>query len=278
MWSLKQTIIQGQGEMHLEIIRHKAEQVYGVGLEYGEPRIPYRETITRVANKDYRHKKQSGGAGQFAEVHMRIEPYYEGMPDPDGLTVRNMEVDTLKWGGKLAFCWAIVGGSIDARFTNAIKKGIMSKMEEGPLTGSYCRDIRVSVYDGKMHPVDSNDMAFQIASTYAFKEAFPNAGPQLMEPVYNLEVLCDSEVMGNVMGDLQTRRAIIMGMDTQGHYQVVKARVPLKELHRYSSSLRSLTQGKAKFSMSFAEYAACPGDVQAKLISEYAAQAQEDDH
>jgi elongation factor G len=275
---LKQTIIQGQGEMHLEIIRHKAEQVYGVGLEYGEPRIPYRETITRVANKDYRHKKQSGGAGQFAEVHMRIEPYYEGMPDPDGLTVRNMEVDDLKWGGKLAFCWAIVGGSIDARFTNAIKKGIMSKMEEGPLTGSYCRDIRVSVYDGKMHPVDSNDMAFQIASTYAFKEAFPNAGPQLMEPVYNLEVLCDSEVMGNVMGDLQTRRAIIMGMDTQGHYQVVKARVPLKELHRYSSSLRSLTQGKAKFSMTFSEYAACPGDVQAKLISEYAAQAQEDDH
>jgi elongation factor G len=266
---LKQTIIEGQGEMHLDIVRYKAEQNFGVHLEFAEPRIPYRETITREANKDYRHKKQSGGAGQFAEVHMRIEPYYEGMPAPHGLNAKNTEVEDLKWGGKFSFVWAIVGGVIDARFINAIKKGIMSKMEEGPSTGSYCRDIRVCIYDGKMHPVDSNDMAFQIASMMAFREAFHEAGPQILEPIYNLEVMCDSEFMGSVMGDLQTRRAIIMGMDSEGHYQVIRARVPLKELHKYSSALRSLTQGKAKFNMSFAEYAPVPGDIQAKLIAEY---------
>jgi len=267
---LKQTIIQGQGEMHLDIVRYKAEQNFGVHLNFMEPRIPYRETITRVANKDYRHKKQSGGAGQFAEVHMRIEPYHEGMPAPAGLVVKNSEVEDLKWGGKFNFQWCIVGGSIDARFTNAIKKGIMAKLDEGPLTGSYCRDVRVSIFDGKMHPVDSNDMAFQIASTMAFKEAFHEAGPQILEPIYNLEVMCAAEVMGAVMGDLQTRRAIIMGMDAEGHYQIIKARVPLKELHKYSSTLRALTQGKAKFSIQFAEYGSVPGDLQAKLIADYA--------
>ncbi len=275
---LKQTIIEGQGEMHLDIVRYKAEQNFGVHLELAEPRIPYRETITKEANKDYRHKKQSGGAGQFAEVHMRIEPYYDGMPAPHGLNAKNTEVENLKWGGKLAFVWAIVGGVIDARFINAIKKGIMSKMEEGPSTGSYCRDIRVSIYDGKMHPVDSNDMAFQIASMMAFREGFHEAGPQILEPIYNLEVMCDSEFMGSVMGDLQTRRAIIMGMDSEGHYQVIRARVPLKELHKYSSTLRSLTQGKAKFTMSFAEYAPVPGDIQAKLTAEYAANATHEEH
>jgi elongation factor G len=275
---LKQTIVQGQGEMHLDIVRQKAEQNFGVKIEFAEPRIPYRETITKMANKDYRHKKQSGGAGQFAEVHMRVEPYYEGMPAPAGLTVKNIEVEDLKWGGKFSFCWAIVGGAIDARFTNAIKKGIMAKLEEGPGTGSYCRDIRVSVYDGKMHPVDSNDMAFQIAGTMAFKEAFHDAQPQILEPIYDLEVMCDAEVMGNVMGDLQTRRAIIMGMDSEGHYQVIRARVPLKELYKYSSTLRSLTQGKAKFSMKFAEYAQVPGDLQAKLTSEYAKSVSHEEH
>ncbi len=274
---LKQTIIQGQGEMHLEMVRTKAEQTFGIHIEFEEPRIPYRETITREANHTYRHKKQSGGAGQFAEVHIRIEPYYDGMPSPHNLTVKNIEVEDLKWGGKFSFCWAIVGGAIDARFSNAIKKGIMAKLEEGPLTGSHCRDIRISVFDGKMHPVDSNDMAFQIASTMAFKEAFPMAGPQLLEPIYELEVLCDAEFMGNVMGDLQTRRALILGMGAEGHYQVIRARVPLKELHRYSSSLRSLTQGRAKFSMKFAEYSPVPGDIQSKLTAAYAAHAAHED-
>ncbi|MBK8427085.1 MAG: elongation factor G [Lewinellaceae bacterium] len=267
---LRQTIIQGQGEMHLDIVRYKAEQNFGVHIDFIEPRIPYRETITKEVNQDYRHKKQTGGAGQFAEVHLRVEPYYEGIPAPHGLNAKNIEVEDLKWGGKFCFVWAIVGGVIDSRFTNAIKKGIMSKMEEGPGTGSYCRDIRVSVYDGKMHDVDSNDMAFQLASTMCFKEAFMKAGPQILEPIYDLEVMCDAEVMGNVMGDLQTRRAIIMGMDADGHYQVIKARVPLKELHKYSSTLRSLTQGKAKFSIAFAEYGPVPSDIQAKITAEYA--------
>lgn len=275
---LKQNIIHGQGEMHLDVIRHKAEQNFGVQLQFAEPRIPYRETITRMVNQDYRHKKQSGGAGQFAEVHMRIEPYYDGMPDPAGLTVKNTEVEDLKWGGKFVFVWAIVGGVIDMRFSNAIKKGIMAKLEEGPCTGSYCRDVRVSVYDGKMHDVDSNDMAFQIASTICFKEAFHKAHPQILEPVYDLEVMCDAEVMGNVMGDLQTRRAIIMGMDTEGHYQVIRARVPLKELHKYSSALRSLTQGKAKFTMTYVEYAPVPADVQARLTAEYAQATHHEEH
>jgi len=273
---LKQTIIQGQGEMHLDIIRYKAEQNFGVKIELIEPRIPYRETITKEVNQDYRHKKQSGGAGQFAEVHMRIEPYYDGIPAPHGLNAKNIEVEDLKWGGKFSFVWAIVGGVIDSRFTNAIKKGIMAKMEEGPGTGSYCRDIRVSIYDGKMHDVDSNDMAFQIAATMAFKEAFHKAGPQILEPIYDLEVMVDAEFMGNVMGDLQTRRAIIMGMDSEGHYQVIRARIPLKELHKYSSTLRSLTQGKAKFTISFADYAAVPTDIQMKLTAEYAKTAQEE--
>ena len=275
---LKQNIIHGQGEMHLDVIRHKAEQNFGVQLQFAEPRIPYRETITKMVNQDYRHKKQSGGAGQFAEVHMRIEPYYDGMPDPAGLTVKNTEVEELKWGGKFVFVWAIVGGVIDMRFANAIKKGVMAKLEEGPCTGSYCRDVRVSVYDGKMHDVDSNDMAFQIASTICFKEAFHKAHPQILEPVYDLEVMCDAEVMGNVMGDLQTRRAIIMGMDTEGHYQVIRARVPLKELHKYSSALRSLTQGKAKFTMTYVEYAPVPADVQARLTAEYTQATHHEEH
>jgi elongation factor G len=275
---LKQTIIEGQGEMHLDIVRFKAEQNFGVHLEFVEPRIPYRETITKTANQDYRHKKQSGGAGQFAEVHMRIEPYYDGMPAPEGLNVRNSDIEDLKWGGKFCFNWAIVGGVIDSRFINAIKKGIMNKLEEGPSTGSYCRDVRVSVYDGKMHDVDSNDMAFMIASSMAFKEGFLKAGPQILEPIYDLEVMCDAEVMGAVMGDLQTRRAIIMGMDAQGHYQVIRARVPLKELHKYSSTLRSLTQGKAKFSIAFAEYASVPTDIQMKLSAEYAKSQEHHEH
>lgn len=272
---LKQTILHGQGQLHLDIVKYRIEGLNGISMEFAEPRIPYRETITRVANDSYRHKKQSGGAGQFAEVHMRIEPYYEGMPDPDGLSVRKTDIEDLPWGGKLAFYWCIVGGSIDSKFSNAIKKGIMQKMEEGPLTGSYCQNIRVCVYDGKMHPVDSNDMAFMIASAQVFKNCFKNAGPQIMEPIYNLEVLCSDTVMGDVMGDLQTRRAMIMGMDSDGHYQKIQAKVPLAELYKYSSTLRSLSQGRAKFNRSFAEFAAVPHDVQDNLIAAHEAELEE---
>jgi elongation factor G len=234
-----------------------------------KPRIPYRETITKMAQDMYRHKKQSGGAGQFAEVHMRIEPYHDGMPDPTEYPVKAREVDELPWGGKLVLLFCVVGGVIDIKYVSAIKKGIMSRMEEGPLTGSRCRDIRVIIFDGKMHPVDSNDMAFQIAGRMAFRNIFQMAGPQIMEPVYDLEVLCTAENMGDVMGDLQTRRAIIMGMDGDGHYQKVKARVPLSELDGYSSTLRSITQGRAKFNIKFAEYNNVPGDVQQRLVAEH---------
>ncbi len=272
--ALKQTLLYGQGQLHLDLIKHRIEMVYGVSMEFVRPRIPYRETITRTANTMYRHKKQTGGAGQFAEVHMRLEPYYEGMPAPADLTVKNVEVDELPWGGKLVYQWCIVGGTIDARFSNAIKKGIMQKMEEGPLTGSSCQDIRVSIYDGKMHPVDSNDMAFMTASIQAFRQAFAEAGPQILEPIYDVEILCSDEVMGDVMGDLQTRRAIIMGMDSDGHYQKILARVPLTEMYLYSSALRSLTQGKAKFTRRFAEYAQVPGDIQQKLIEAHKAEVE----
>lgn len=275
--SLKQTLLYGQGQLQLDLVKHRIEQEHGVGMEFIRPRIPYRETITRESNEVYRHKKQTGGAGQFAEVHMRIEPYYEEMPDPQGLTVRHREIDTLSWGGKLAFYWCIVGGSIDARFSSAIKKGVLSKMEEGPLTGSNCQDIRVCIYDGKMHPVDSNDMAFMTASVQAFKANFEKAQPQILEPVYDVEILCDGDVMGDVMGDLQTRRAIIMGMDSEGHYQKIMVRVPLAEMYQYSSTLRSISQGKAKFSRQFAEYTAVPPDIQQRLIAEHKASLSEED-
>ncbi len=274
--TLKQTIIHGQGQLHLDLIKYRIEKHFGVHMDFERPRIPYRETITRVANEVYRHKKQSGGAGQFGEVHMRIEPYYEGMPNPDGLTVKNVEIDDLDWGGKLAFYWCVVGGTIDAKFSSAIKKGIMQKMTEGPLTGSNCQDIRVSIYDGKMHPVDSNDMAFMLASIGAFRAAFKNAAPQILEPVYDVEITCSDAVMGDIMGDLQTRRAIIMGMDSDGHYQKIKARVPVAEMYQYSSALRSLSQGKAKFTRKFAEYVSVPSDIQNKLIAEH--KEEEDDH
>ncbi|MCB0705444.1 MAG: elongation factor G [Saprospiraceae bacterium] len=272
--TLNQTILHGQGQLHIDLIKYRIEKVNGVNMEFVKPKIPYRETITQEANGEYRHKKQTGGAGQFGEVHMRIEPYVEGMPPPHGLTVRNTDEEDLPWGGKLVMLWCIVGGSIDSKYSNAIKKGILQRMEQGPLTGSYCQDIRVSIYDGKMHPVDSNDNAFMTAAKNAFKQNFIQAKPQLMEPIYHLEILCSGDVMGDVMGDLQTRRAIIVGMGSEGHYQKVEANVPLAELYKYSSTLRSLTQGRAKFKRRFKEYAAVPGDIQQTLISEY----QDDTH
>lgn len=273
--TLKQTILHGQGQLHLDLLKYRIEKAHGISMTFEQPRIPYRETITREANEVYRHKKQSGGAGQFGEVHMRIEPYHDGMPDPAGLNVRNVEVEELDWGGKLAFYWCIVGGTIDAKYANAIKKGIMQKMVEGPLTGSNCQDIRVSIYDGKMHPVDSNDMAFMLASIGAFRAAFKNAAPQILEPIEEVIVTCEDNAMGDIMGDLQTRRAIIMGMDSDGHYQKITARVPLAEMYQYSSTLRSLSQGKAKFTRRFLEYVPVTPDIQARLITEH---KEEEEH
>ncbi len=272
---VNQTLLHGQGELHLSIIKWEIENRYKVPFEMIEPKIPFRETIRKGIRANYRHKKQSGGSGQFGEVYMLVEPYYEGMPDPDGLNTRRSEEIPLDWGGKLVFNNCIVGGSIDAKYMSAIIKGIMERMENGPLTGSYVRDIRVSVYDGKMHAVDSNDMAFKIAAAQAFKKAFNQASPQLMEPVCDVEVLVSEEAMGDVMGDLNTRRAMIMGLETEGHYQKIKARVPLIELYKYSSTLRSLSQGKAKHTQKFAEYGPVPSDVQKRLVEQYHATLQE---
>ncbi len=272
---LKQTILHGQGQLHLDLIKYRLHKTHDIQMEYMKPRISYRETITKVANDSYRHKKQSGGAGQFGEVHMRIEPYVEGMPDPSDLTVRNREVSDLPWGGKLAFFWCIVGGSIDAKYSNAIKKGVMMKMQEGPLTGSPCLDIRVCIYDGKMHPVDSNDMAFQLAATNVFKNSFQLARPQILEPIHDVEILCSDDVMGDIMSDLQSRRAMILGMGAEGHYQKIRAKVPLAEMYQYSSTLRSISQGRAKFTRRFAEYQAVTPDLQKQLINEYQAELQE---
>ncbi len=275
---LKQTIIQGQGEHHLNILKNRIATEYKVEMEFFAPKIPYRETITKVAQADYRHKKQSGGAGQFGEVHMIIEPYYEGMPEPTKYKINGKEVNVnikgkeeydLDWGGKLQYYNSIVGGAIDARFMPAILKGIMEKMDEGPLTGSYARDIRVVIYDGKMHPVDSNEISFKLAARNAFKDAFRNAGPKIMEPIYDVEVLVPSDKMGDVMSDLQNRRAMIMGMNSEKGFDRLNARVPLAELYRYSTTLSSLTNGRATYTMHFNSYEQVPSDVQDKLLKAY---------
>lgn len=273
---LKQTLIHCQGDMHLAVAKWKIEHLHKVDVKFIKPRIPYRETIRRMAEANYRHKKQSGGAGQFGEVFLRIEPWYEGMADPQGLNVRGRDVHELDWGGKLVYYNCIVGGAIDNRFQPSILKGVMEKMQTGPLTGSYVRDVRVSVYDGKMHPVDSNDISFKIAGLMAFKQAFQQADPQLLEPVYQVDVLCPDDLTGAVMGDLQSRRAVVEGIDTQGHFQKVIAKVPLAEMDGYSSSLRSITQGRAKFTMKFFDYVAVPFDEQRRLIDDYSKTAKEE--
>lgn len=273
---LKQTIIHCLGELHLTIIKWRIEHLHGVEVKFSKPRIPYRETIRRMAESNYRHKKQSGGNGQFGEVFMRIEPWYEGMPDPKGLNVRGREEHNLDWGGKLVYYNCIVGGAIDTRFLPSILKGVMEKMQEGPQTGSFVRDVRVSIYDGKMHPVDSNDISFKIAGLMAFKQAFAQADPQILEPIYHVEVLCPDDLTGSVIGDLQTRRAIVEGMETEGHFTKILAKVPLAEMHDYSSSLRSITQGRAKFSMQFDDYAAVPAEIQKKLQDDYHRLAKEE--
>lgn len=282
---LKQLILSGQGEFHLNTMKWRIEHNDKVLIEFVAPKIPYRETITKYAQAEYRHKKQSGGAGQFGEVHMVIEPYMEGMAEPASykiggvdskMTVKGKEVYDLPWGGKLIFYNCIVGGVIEARFMPAILKGIMEKMEEGPLTGSYARDIRVCIYDGKMHPVDSNEISFRLAGRHAFSEAFKNAAPKVLEPIYDVEVLVPEEDMGDVMSDLQTRRAIIMGMDADSGFQKILAKVPLKEMQRYSTALSSITGGRATFSMKFSGYEKVPSEVQEELLSGYK-EADEDE-
>jgi len=266
---LKQTLIHCMGDMHLAVAKWKIEHMQKIEVKFSRPRIAYRETIRRKADSMYRHKKQSGGSGQFGEVHLRIEPWYEGMPEPADLNVRGKDILELSWGGKLVYYNCIVGGAIDQRFLPSVLKGVMEKMNEGPLTGSYVRDVRVCVYDGKMHPVDSNDISFKIAGLQAFRQAFQQADPQLLEPMYHLEVLCPEDLTGAVIGDLQTRRATVEGMDAESHFTKVIAKVPLAEMQDYSGNLRSFTQGRAKFRMSFFDYEPVPFELQRKLVDEY---------
>ena len=282
---LKQTILSGQGEFHLRILKWRVENNDKLPIQFEEPRIPYRETITKASRADYRHKQQSGGSGQFGEVHLIVEPYTEGMPVPDTYRFGNQEFkmnvkDTqeipLDWGGKLVVCNSIVGGAIDARFIPAIVKGLMDRMEQGPLTGSYARDVRVIIYDGKMHPVDSNEISFRLAGRNAFSEAFRNANPKILEPVYDVDVFVPADVMGDVMSDLQSRRAIIMGMNSENGFEKISAKVPLKEMSSYSTALSSITGGRSSFSMKFAGYELVPSDVQDKLLKDYAASHSEE--
>ena len=282
---LKQTILSGQGEFHLRILKWRVENNDKLPIQFEEPRIPYLETITKASRADYRHKKQSGGSGQFGEVHLIVEPYTEGMPVPDTYRFGNQEFkmnvkDTqeipLDWGGKLVVCNSIVGGAIDARFIPAIVKGLMDRMEQGPLTGSYARDVRVIIYDGKMHPVDSNEISFRLAGRNAFSEAFRNANPKILEPVYDVDVFVPADVMGDVMSDLQSRRAIIMGMNSENGFEKISAKVPLKEMSSYSTALSSITGGRSSFSMKFAGYELVPSDVQDKLLKDYAASHSEE--
>jgi elongation factor G len=282
---LKQIIVHGQGEYHLNIMKWHLDNIYKIPTNFNSPKIPYRETITKSAQADYRHKKQSGGAGQFGEVHMIIEPYEEGSTEVNmqkiggkeiKISVRDKEEIELPWGGKLIYVNSIVGGSIDARFMPAILKGIMEKMEVGPLTGSYARDIRVYVYDGKMHPVDSNEISFRLAGRNAFSQAFKIAGPKILEPVYDVEIFVPSDRMGDVISDLQGRRGMVLGMSSEKRFEVIKAKVPLAEMNKYSTALSSITGGRAMYSMKFAEYAQVPGDVQDAVIKAYAEEEEEE--
>ena len=282
---LRQTIVHGQGEFHLRTLKWRLENNEKIQIKFEEPKIPYRETITKSARADYRHKKQSGGAGQFGEVHLIVEPYADGMPDPTvfkfggqefRMNIKSREEIDLEWGGKLVFLNSVVGGAIDTRFMPAILKGIMERMERGPLTGSYARDVRVIVYDGKMHPVDSNELSFMLAARNAFAAAFKEAGPKILEPIYDLEVYVPADFMGDVMSDLQGRRALIMGMDSEAGYQKLQAKIPLKELANYSISLSSITGGRASFTTKFASYELVPNDIQQQLIKEHEEEDKED--
>lgn len=283
---LRQTLVYGQGEFHLRTLKWRLENNEKLHATYKEPRIPYRETITKQAKAEYRHKKQSGGAGQFGEVHLIIEPYAEGMPDPVSykfngqefkMNIKSKEEKDMPWGGKLVFINSVVGGAIDTRFMPAILKGIMDCMERGPLTGSYARDVRVVVYDGKMHPVDSNELSFTLAAKHAFSDAFKQANPKILEPIYDLEVFVPDDYLGDVMSDLQGRRAMIMGMDSEAGYQKLQAKIPLKELSNYCIALSSLTGGRASFTTKFASYELVPNELQQKLIDEHEKEVKEDE-
>jgi elongation factor G len=272
---LRQTLIHCQGELHLSVIKWKLENAHKLSVRFQKPKVAYRETIQGGADTVYRHKKQSGGAGQFGEISMKIEPWYDGMPEPTGVSIRGKDEIELAWGGKLVYYNCIVGGAIDARFHPSILKGIMEKMQEGPLTGSHVQDVRVIVYDGKMHPVDSNDLSFKIAGMMAFKENFVNANPQLLEPIYKVTITAPEEITGSIMSAIQSHRSMVEGMDSEGHFTIIKAQIPIAEMHDFTGDLRSLSQGRARIVMEFDHYESVPYEIQNKLVADFAKEAVE---
>ncbi|HEX9782934.1 MAG TPA: elongation factor G [Opitutaceae bacterium] len=245
---IHQTIISGQGELHMQIIVERLKRRFGVEVELEEPRVPFRETVRRNAESKYRHKKQTGGAGQFAEVWMRIEP-----------GSRDSGVD---------FRQSLVGTNVDRVFVPSVEKGVNTACTEGILAGYRVVDVKVDFYDGKMHPVDSKDIAFQIAGYFAFKEAFSNAMPCLLEPICTITVTVPEDHLGDIMGDISSRRGRILGVDGDGRFQVVKAHVPQKELHRYSTNVRSLTGGRGVHTEEFSHYEQLPPELEQKVITE----------
>lgn len=267
---MSQIILAGQGEVHLNLIVKRLKDKFGVEVETREPKIPYRETIRGKATVKYRHKKQSGGAGQFGEVQIMLQAYREDAPPPipADFSVRGEELDELPWGGKFRFLNCIVGGSIDARFVPAVKKGIMETMQMGAIAGYPIRDVQVILFDGMMHPVDSNENAFRTAGRMAFKNAVLEAKPVIHEPIYDVIVHVPEEYMGEVMGDLSSRRGKILGMESDGQTQTVRAKVPASELYRYSTKLRSMTAGRAQHERELSHYEEVPKDVAEKIIEE----------
>ena len=248
---LHQTVISGQGELHLEIIVRRLKAKYGVEVEMIEPKIPYRETIKgRVNEVEYKHKKQTGGRGQFGHVWIKIEP--------------------LPQGSGFEFEDAIVGGVVPGRFIPAVQKGLVEAMESGVVAGYKVVDVKVTLFDGSYHDVDSDEHSFKIAGRMAFKKGFREAKPIILEPIYEIEVSVPEEYMGDVMGDISSRRGKILGMDSDGVTQVIRAQVPLKELFRYSTTLRSMTQGRGIHKQKFDHYEETPRDVAEKIVAEHA--------
>lgn len=272
---LKQTIIHCQGELHMSVIKWKLENTHKLSVDFKKPKVAYRETIQTEAETTYRHKKQSGGAGQFGEISMKIFPITAESEEPKGYPIRGKEEIELPWGGKLIYYNCIVGGAIDARFHPSILKGVMEKMQEGPLTGSNVQDVGVLVYDGKMHAVDSNDLSFKIAGMMAFKENFVNANPQLLEPIYTVTIVTPDDITGSVMSAIQSHRSIVEGMDAEGHFTKIKALIPIAEMHNFMEAVRSLSQGRAKLSMEFSHYEKVPYEIQQLLIHSFKDELQE---
>ena len=243
--STRETILEGMGDQHIEVAVRRAEAKFGTSLDVSTPKVPYRETITNTAHSQYRHKKQTGGAGQFAEVHVRVEPLNETNMESDG-------------DDDFRFKSEVFGGSISSAYLPAIEKGIRSVMDEGVIAGYAVQKVFVAVTDGKEHPVDSKPIAFEIAGREAFKMAVRDAGPVMLEPIVLLEVIAPQANMGDVLGDLNTRRARVQGMETDSGKSIVTAEVPLSEVQRYVTDLRSITQGRGVFSMEYVRHEQVP--------------------